>query len=81
MRSTIREFKPAGAAGDGRHAYLNNDGAFIGRRVPLLERDPSSRWRPRDRAVLERVLAKGYGVPVELGWRMTQLRNVAPPIS
>jgi hypothetical protein len=77
MRSVIREFKLAGAAGDGRHAYLNNDGAFIGRGVPLLERDPSSRWRPRDQTVLERLLAKGYGVPVELGWRMTQLRNVA----
>jgi hypothetical protein len=77
MRSIIREFKLAGAEGDGRNAYLNNDGAFVGRGVPLLERDPLSRWRPRDRAVLERVLAKGYGVPVELGWRMTQLRNVA----
>jgi hypothetical protein len=77
MRSTIREFKLAGAAGDGRHAYLNQDGAFIGCGVPLLERDPSSRWRPRDQTVLERLLAKGYGVPVELGWRMTQLRNVA----
>jgi hypothetical protein len=77
----IREFKLAGPNGDGRHAYANADGAFIGRGVPLLERDSLGRWRPRDNPVLERLFGKGYGVPVELGWRTTQLRYVAQALN
>lgn len=73
----IREFKLAEPKGDGRHAYANKDGAFIGRGVPLLERDVLGRWQPRDSTVLERLFAQGYGIPVELGWRATQLRYVA----
>jgi hypothetical protein len=63
----IREFKLAGPRGDGRHAYINQDGAFIGRGVPLLEQDEWGRWKPRSETVLKRLLAKGYGAQVELG--------------
>ena len=52
-RAFVREFKLAGPRGDGRHPYVNGDGAFIGRGVPLLERDVFGRWKPRDGAVLE----------------------------
>jgi hypothetical protein len=77
----VREFKLAGPRGDGRHPYVNGDGAFIGRGVPLLERDVFGRWKPRDGAVLERLLTEGYGVPVALGWRATQLGYVAEALS
>jgi hypothetical protein len=75
------QFKLAGSRGDGRHPYVNGDGAFIGRGVPLLERDALGQWKPRGQAVLERLLSKGYGVSVELGWRDTQLRHVAAALN
>ena len=77
----MREFKLAGAKGDGRHAYLNGDGAFIGRGVPLLERDAFGRWKPRDNAVLERLFSEGYGSAVPLGWRAAQLKYVAQALN
>jgi hypothetical protein len=77
----VRPFELAGSRGDGRHPYVNGDGAFIGRGVPLLQRDTLGRWKPRDQAVLERLLSKGYGVSVELGWRETQLRHVAAALN
>ena len=72
-----RAFRLAGRKGDGRHAYANPNGAFLGRGVPLLERDRWGRWKPRDRAVLERLFTKGYGTPIDLGWPMRQLGYVA----
>jgi hypothetical protein len=77
----LRKFSTAGAAGDGRLAYLNADGAFIGRGVPLLERDAYGRFQPRDLAVLEALLAKGYGAPVEVGWRASRLNHVAEALN
>jgi hypothetical protein len=77
----VREFTLAGPKGDGRHAYVNKEGAFIGRGVPLLERDAVGQWKPRDKAILERLFAKGYGSPVELGWRVTQLCYVAQALN
>jgi len=71
------EFKLAGPRGDGRHPYISNDGAFIGRGVPLLERDALGQWKPRDRAVFQQLLVKGYGVPIESDWYEAQLRRVA----
>ena len=71
------QFKLAGPLGDGRHPYANGDGAFVGRGVPLLEREALGRWKPRDDAVLERLLAVGYSVPIHLGWRSAQLGHVA----
>ena len=73
----VREHRLAGPQGDGRHPYLNENGAFIGCGVPLLERDVAGRWKPRDSTVLEGLFAKGYGSAVDLGWRMTQLGYVA----
>lgn len=72
-----RPFKLAGPRGDGRNPYVNADGAFIGRGVPLLERDPLGRWRPRKEAVLERLLAAGYGAPIAQDRCVGQLRHVA----
>lgn len=74
-------FKLAGPRGDGRHPYGNADGAFIGRGVPLLERDALGFWRPRNDAVLERLLVIGYGPTFELGWRSAQLGHVAAALN
>jgi hypothetical protein len=78
---SLPKFKLAGARGDGRHPYANSDGAFIGLGVPLLERDALGRWRPRDEAILERLLGTGYGVPVALGRRTAQLCHVAESLN
>ncbi|MGH6737943.1 MAG: glucosaminidase domain-containing protein [Bradyrhizobium sp.] len=72
-----RLFRLAGPRGDGRNPYVNADGAFIGCGVPLLERDPVGRWRPREETILERVLAVGYGTSIAHGQRIAQLRHVA----
>jgi hypothetical protein len=37
--SLDREFKLSGPRGDGLLPYLNDEGAFLGDTVPLLERD------------------------------------------
>ena len=73
----VREFRLGGPRGDGRHAYVNQDGAFLGLRVPLLEKDELGRWRARHQPALEKLLGVGYGVPVDLGWRMARFENVA----
>ncbi len=67
----------AGPHGDGRHPYVNADGAFVGGGVPLLERDALGQWRPRDEAVIEWLLAAGFGVPFRLDRRYAQLEHVA----
>jgi hypothetical protein len=77
----LRKFSTAGPDGDGRQAYLNEDGVFLGRGVPLLERDAQGRWKPRDAGVLAGLLSKGYGVPVELGWREGRLRHIADALN
>jgi hypothetical protein len=80
-QSMMRKFSIAGPEGDGRQAYLNEHGAFLGRGVPLLERDAQGRWKPRDPAVLAPLLAKGYGIPIELGWRERRLRHIAEALN
>jgi len=77
----LRKFTTAGPEGDGRQAYVNADGAFIGCGTPLLERDAYGRWTPRDTAVLEGLLTKGYGVPVALGGRAGRLRSIAEALN
>jgi hypothetical protein len=77
----LRKYSLAAAGGDGRRAYVNGEGAFLGSGVPLLERDAYGRFRPRDPAVLEALLAKGYGAPVELGWHAARLRHVAEALN
>jgi hypothetical protein len=74
-------FKLADARSDGRYPYANSGGAFIGRGVPLLERDRLGRWRPRDEVVLDRLLSIGYGEPFELGSRLGKLRVVADALN
>src|SRR5579875_203603 len=75
----------ADSAGDGLNPYVNESGAFLGLGTPLLERDDNavgrSRWRPRPRAEIERLLSIGYGMPVDLGSRMSALQVVADAIS
>ncbi|WP_148293963.1 hypothetical protein [Azospirillum sp. B4] len=73
----LRKFTLAGPGGDGRHAYLNDQGAFIGAAVPLLERDIGGRWWARDRRVLAHLFAKGYGHARDMERRMRQLDRVA----
>ena len=72
-----REFRLAGAHGDGRHPYVNAHGAFIGNGVPLLEKDDRGRWQPRPAPVLESLLGIGYGAPTDMGARMGKLASVA----
>jgi hypothetical protein len=81
MFSPVREFRLAQSDGDGRHAFVNKNGAFIGFGVPLLEQDAMGRWRPRDKATLERLFARGYGVRYDMSWRMTQLLYVAQALN
>jgi mannosyl-glycoprotein endo-beta-N-acetylglucosaminidase len=49
--------------------------------VPLLERDALGRWRPRDEAILERLLSTGYGIPFAPGRRAAQLHYVAESLN
>ncbi len=42
-QALLRKFSIAGPGGDGRQAYLNEGGVFLGRGVPLLERDAHGR--------------------------------------
>jgi hypothetical protein len=75
------QFALAGPRGDGLRPYVNPDGAFIGRGVPLLQRDAHGRLKPRDDAALGRLLRIGYGSAVDLGWRSAQLRHVAAALN
>jgi hypothetical protein len=73
----IREFRLAGPQGDGLHAYLNDEGAFIGFGTPLVEKDHSGTWRPRPLAELDTMLKIGYDDPVPAQRRMGNLEAVA----
>jgi hypothetical protein len=77
----LRKYSLADAGGNGRQAYVNGDGAFIGLGVPLLERDAAGWFRPREGAVLETLLTKGYGAPMAWGWRAARLRHVAEALN
>lgn len=76
----VRVFRLAGPQGDGRHAYCNESGAFLGRGTPLLERVVDSagctRFRPRDPTTLARLLRLGYGREVETARLMSRLGAV-----
>ncbi len=77
----ISEFKLGGSHGDGVHPYLNEEGAFLGNGLPLLEKNFRGRWQPRSRSLLERALSTHYGVPVNLDWRMDKLASVADALT
>jgi hypothetical protein len=68
-------------ADDGRHAYCSEQGAFLGRGTPLLERAVDgagrARFRPRDPSALARILRIGYGREVETSFLMSRLGAVA----
>lgn len=70
------EYRLADSRGDGRHPYLNEDGAFLGNATPLLAKKAGS-WSPQPRGALEQILTAGYGIPVDLGWRMKNLSCLA----
>lgn len=72
----VREFKLAGSGGDGRHSYVDKNGAFIGQGTPLLERDVRGQWKPRAEADIEGLLSRGYGAVFKLGWRYRQQENL-----
>ncbi len=73
----LRKFKLAGAKGDNVHPYLNKDGAFLGPRLALLEKDERGRWRARPAPVLKKILSEGYGSPVDMSRRVQSLEVVA----
>lgn len=54
---------------------------FIGRGVPLLEKDAFGQWRQRDEAVIDRLLTTGYGALSKLGLRHKQLGYVAEALN
>ncbi len=70
----IRDFKLANPGGDDVHPYLNEDGAFHGGNVALLEKDELGRC---PEPVLERILSAGYGLPVNMSRRMQSLEVIA----
>ena len=74
---SLREFKLAGEDGDGRWPYLNDDGAFLGEGVALVERDAHGLWRTRPREALQRLLDIGYGGGINAGRRIDALDSVA----
>jgi hypothetical protein len=77
----VRVFRLAGPTGDGRHAYCNASGAYLGRATPLLERYKDSsgaiHFRPRSELSLARLLGKAYGRVMDTGRLMLSLRTVA----
>jgi hypothetical protein len=77
----VRVFRLAGPAGDGRHPYCNEHGAYLGRGTALLARvrDASSvaHFVPRSEAALTRLLSKAYGRAVDAGRLMPSLGTVA----
>ena len=73
----LREFKLAGEDGDGRWPYLNDDGAFLGEGVALVERDAHGLWRTRPREALQRLLDIGYGGGIDADRRIGALDSVA----
>lgn len=80
-RAVIARYRLAGPNGDGLLPYLNDDGAFLAAGTPLLEKrgdfGSKPRWTVRQRDVLEKLLAIGYGGPVDLETRMGALQAVA----
>jgi len=74
MNDAYRNYR---VAADGRHPFLDANGAFIGIGVPLLTQDTNGHWHPRPRVELERLFHIGFGERVELGWRMAKLASVA----
>ncbi len=65
----VRIFRLAGPTGDGRHAYCNETGAYLGRGTALLERVADRYGRahfvPRPQATFERLLLGGYGRKID----------------
>jgi hypothetical protein len=81
----IRRFRLAGPAGDGRHAYLGEDGAYLGPGVPLLNRAADGAgcefFAPRAETVLARILSAAYGKPVDCRALGHRLKRVAAALN
>jgi hypothetical protein len=76
-----RCYRLAGPKGDGRHAYCNETGAYLGLGTALVERvvDASGvvRFMPRSDVALARLLAKAYGREVNVTRLSLSLASVA----
>jgi len=79
------EFSLAGPEGDGRRPYLNDEGAFIGEGVSLLNQRafPSGHkvWRPREEEELRTLFELGYGRPMNMAFLMPKIRGVAQALT
>ncbi len=81
----IRRYRLAGPKGDGRHAYLNEGGAYLGPGVSLLSCVADSRdgkfFAPRAEAVLGRILSAAYGKPVDCRALTYCLKRIAAALN
>jgi len=70
---------------DGLHAYMGENGAFIGNGTPLLDykrhSSKGSQWSPRPKHVLRRLLEAAYGYPVNVEAVHTSLERVAKALN
>jgi hypothetical protein len=77
----VRVFSLAGPKGDGRRAYCNEEGAYLGLGTALVERVPVAGravcFMPRSDAALARLLAKAYGRKVNVARLSLSLGAVA----
>ena len=65
----------------GRRPYVDDRGAFFGDGTPLLEHDKAGDWRPRRRQELAWLLNRGYGLSLDMEWRMARLGSVAAALN
>jgi hypothetical protein len=81
----IKRYRLAQPAGDGRHPYLDGDGAYLGPGVALVERrsgaDGRLHFAPRPEVMLDHVLSKAYGVAVDCAPIMGSLGVVAKALN
>jgi hypothetical protein len=70
---------------DGLHAYMGENGAFIGNGTPLLDckrhTSKGSQWSPRPKHILRRLLETAYGCPVNVEAVHASLERVAKALN
>jgi hypothetical protein len=81
----IRRFRLAGPAGDGRHAYLNEEGAFLGSGVALVTRS-ADKWGnktfiARPEAALARLWRAASGTSIDTAPLARRLAGVAEALN